>query len=132
MKQGKNCTIYHPEKSVILDCTIGDDCTIHSPVWIGNDVVIGDRCKIQAFAFIPDGVTLGDDVFIGPGTVFTNDKYPPSMVRDETFVEGSASIGANCTIICGLQIGFGSTVGAGSVVTKNVPAHTLVMGNPAK
>jgi acetyltransferase-like isoleucine patch superfamily enzyme len=132
MKQGKNCTIYHPEKSVILDCTIGDDCTIHAPVWIGNNVIIGDRCKIQAFAFIPDGVTLGDDVFIGPSVTFTNDKYPPSMVLDQTFVGGSASIGAGSTIICGLEIGFGSTVGAGSVVTKNVPAHTLVMGNPAK
>ena len=132
MKQGKNCRIWHPEKSVLLDCQIGDDCTIHAPVWIGDNVVIGNRCKIQAFSFIPDGVTISDDVFIGPHVCFTNDKYPPSKIKDSTFVWKGVSIGANSTIICGISIGEHAKIGAGSVVTKNVEAYTTVYGNPAK
>ncbi len=132
MKQGTNCKIYHPEKSVILDCQIGNDCTIHAPVWLGNGVTIGNNCKIQGFSFIPEGVTIGDDVFIGPHVCFTNDKYPPSKVLDTTFVGNGASIGAGSTIICGIEIGNGATIGAGSVVTKDVPSNTLVMGNPAR
>ena len=132
MKQGQNCTIYHPDKSVLLDCLIGDGCTVHSPVWIGNNVVIGDRCKIQAFAFIPEGVTIASDVFIGPHVCFTNDKYPPSNIREHTFVGKGVSIGANATILCGITIGDGARIGAGAVVTKNVAPDAVVIGNPAK
>lgn len=132
MKQGANCRIWHPEKSVLLDFQCGDDCTIHAPVWIGHNVVIGNRCKIQAFSFIPEGVTLADDVFIGPHTVFTNDKYPPSSELTRTVVGRGVSIGANCTIVCGVEIGDGAMVGAGSVVTKDVKPGVLVKGNPAK
>jgi len=122
---------YHPKKSVLLDFTQGEDCTIHAPVWIGNKVKIGDRCKIQAFAFIPEGVTIGDDVFIGPHVCFTNDKYPPSTNWSETVVEDGVSIGANATILPGIRIGKGAMVGAGAVVSRNVEANTTVFGNPA-
>jgi acetyltransferase-like isoleucine patch superfamily enzyme len=117
---------------VLLDCTIGDDCTIHAPVWIGNNVKIGNRCKVQAFAFIPDGVTLEDDVFVGPAVVFTNDKYPPSQKWTKTLVQEKVSIGANATVLPGIIIGCGARVGAGAVVTKNVKAGAKIYGNPAR
>jgi UDP-2-acetamido-3-amino-2,3-dideoxy-glucuronate N-acetyltransferase len=132
MRVGKRTRIWHPERSVLLDCQIGDDCTVHALVWIGNKVVIGDRCKVQAFAFIPEGVKLGDDVFIGPHVCFTNDKRPPSPKWLETVVEDGASIGANCTILPGIRIGAHAMVGAGSVVTRDVPAGAVVVGNPAR
>jgi UDP-2-acetamido-3-amino-2,3-dideoxy-glucuronate N-acetyltransferase len=132
MVVGINTKIWHPEKSIILDCVIGDDCTIHGQVWIGNKVVIGNRCKVQAFSFIPEGVTISDDCFIGPHVCFTNDKYPPSLVRETTFIGRGVSIGANCTIVCGITIGDGARIGAGSVVTRNVSPDALVFGNPAK
>lgn len=134
MKQGKNCKIWHPEKSVLLDATIGDDCTIHGPVWIGNNVRIGNRCKVQAFAFIPEGVTIGDDVFIGPAVTFTNDKYPPSnaLKWQKIVVQDKVSIGANTTILPGIEIGTGARIGAGSVVTRSVKPNSQVYGNPAR
>jgi UDP-2-acetamido-3-amino-2,3-dideoxy-glucuronate N-acetyltransferase len=131
MKQGKNCKIWHPELSTLLDCSVGDDCTIHSHVWIGNNVVIGNRCKIQAFAFIPDGVVIHDDVFIGPGVVFTNDLYPPSDGWLATTVKKGASIGARSVILPGIIIGQNAVIGAGSVVTRNVPDEALVYGPAA-
>ena len=133
MKPGKNCKIWHPEKSVLLNATCGDDCTIHAPVWIGDGVRIGNRCRIQAFAFLPSGVSLGDDVFIGPHVTFTNDKYPPSEKRkwQRTLVLHGAVIGAGSTILPGVVIGHGAVVGAGSVVTRDVPAGHTVYGNPA-
>lgn len=124
--------IWHPEKSVILTENIGEGAKIHAPVWIGKDVKIGCRVKIQAFAFIPEGVTIEDDVFIAPGVVFTNDKYPPSGKWSEILVKKGASIGANATIVTGVQIGEKSMVGAGSVVTKNIPANEIWLGSPAK
>jgi UDP-2-acetamido-3-amino-2,3-dideoxy-glucuronate N-acetyltransferase len=81
MRAGKDTKIWHPELSVLLDCEIGDGCTIHAQVWVGNKVRIGDRCKVQAFSFIPEGVTIGNDVFIGPRVTFTNDPIPPSSAR---------------------------------------------------
>jgi UDP-2-acetamido-3-amino-2,3-dideoxy-glucuronate N-acetyltransferase len=129
---GKNTRIWHEEKSVFLDCVIGDDCTIHAPVWIGNNVVIGDRCKIQAFTFIPEGVRIGNDVFIGPHVVFTNDLNPPSPIVDKTLVQNGASIGANTTVVCGTIIGRNARIGAGSVITKDIPDDTLAYGVPAR
>lgn len=120
--------IWHPEKSIILDCIIGDDSVIHAPVWIGNGVVIGRRCKIQAFAFLPSGVQLGDDVFIGPHVCFTNDKYPPSGEWLDTVVGDKASIGAGVIITPGVTIGREAMIGAGALITKDVPAKTLVKG----
>jgi UDP-2-acetamido-3-amino-2,3-dideoxy-glucuronate N-acetyltransferase len=132
MRAGKDTRIWHRALSVLLNCVIGDRCTVHAPAWMGNNVLVGDGCKIQAFAFIPDGVVLEENVFIGPGVVFTNDVYPPSQEWKATTVEKGASIGANATIIAGVTIGAGSLVGAGSVVTKDVAPGMIVAGNPAK
>lgn len=118
--------------------TIGNDCVIH---WnrgteIFDGAIIGDRCKIQAGALIFSGVTLEEDVFVGPGVVFTNDKYPRAYRNlkefEKTLVKKGASIGANATIICGITIGEYAFVGAGSVVTKDVPDKAIVIGNPAR
>ena len=124
--------VWQPDKTVILDAEIGEDTVIHAFVWIGNNVKIGKRCKIQAFCFIPDGVTLEDDVFLGPSVVFTNDKRPPSGNWSKTLIKKGASIGANSTIICGVTIGENAMIGAGSVVTKDVPANEVWFGNPCK
>ena len=132
MVHGKDCRIWHPELSVLLECTIGDRCTIHAPVWIGNNVVIGNDCKVQAFSFIPEGVMISDWVFIGPRVTFTNDKYPPSKNWATTHVGPYASIGAGSVIVAGVSIGAHALIGAGSVVTKDVPVGGLVYGNPAK
>ena len=116
---------WKPELSNISEkAIIGDDTTIHSQVWIGDGVKIGERCKIQAFVFIPTGVEIGNDVFIGPHTCFTNDKKPPSYGKNwaKTIVKDRVSIGANCTILPGIIIGEDARIGAGSVLTKDVPA----------
>lgn len=117
---------------------IGKDCTIGEHVFIGEGVVIGDRCRIQNGALLYKGVTIEDDVLIGPGVVTTNDYFPELPVGDwserfkETKIHSRASIGANATIICGVTIHQNSMVGAGSVVTKDVAAGTVVVGNPAR
>jgi len=116
---------------------IGKDCNIGKGVYIDKNVVIGDRCKIQNFATIYQGVEIGNDVFIGPHVCFTNDVYPRSFIWNEeklekTIVKDGASIGANATIIAGVTIGKYAMVGAGAVVTKDVPDNGLVIGNPAR
>lgn len=130
---GKNTLIYHPDKTVIGDKVhVGSDCKIHAFCWING--VIGDRCSIQANVFIPEGVTLGNDVFVGPGTVFTNDKRPPSRgaMWAKIIVGDKVSFGANCTICPGVKIGDGAFIGAGSVVTKDIPPNSIAYGNPAR
>ena len=116
--------------------SIGRDCIVSKDVYIDCNVVIGDRCKVQNSVSIYNGVTVGDDVFIGPNAAFTNDKVPRAFNSDwritPTRIENGASIGANATIVCGITIGEYAMVAAGSVVTKDVPPYTLVMGNPAR
>ena len=134
---GNNTKIWHEDKSNIYPegVIIGTDCNIGTLVEIRKDVKIGDRVKIQAFTFIPEGVTIGNDVFIGPHVCFTNDGFPrasKSCPVRKTVVKDFASIGANATILPGVIIGKNAMVGAGSVVTKDVPANTVVAGNPAK
>lgn len=125
---------YHPQLSNIHpEAQIGDDCTIHSHVWIGRGVEIGPYTKVQAFAFIPTGVRIGEHCFIGPHVCFTNDNQPPSGGEHwaGTVVQDGAVIGAGAVILPGVVIGRSATVGAGAVVTKNVEPGTTVVGNPA-
>lgn len=131
---GQNTRVW--QYSVILQgAKIGDDCNICAHTLIENDVVIGNNVTIKSGVYVWDGVRLEDDVFIGPCVVFTNDKKPRSkQYPDEfpkTIVEKGASIGANATILPGITIGKNSLIGAGAVVTKNVPENAIVVGNPA-
>lgn len=115
---------------------IGRECILSKDVYVDHAVKIGDRCKIQNSVSVYNGVEIGDDVFVGPNVCFTNDKVPRAFNGDwvitPTRIESSASIGANATIVCGITIGEFAMVAAGSVVTKDVPPFTLVMGNPAR
>ncbi|MDP3812620.1 MAG: DapH/DapD/GlmU-related protein [Hydrogenophaga sp.] len=115
---------------------IGEGCILSKDVYIDHAVRIGDRCKIQNSVSVYHGVSIGDDVFVGPNVAFTNDRVPRAFNPDwsitETKVETGASLGANSTIVCGITIGEYAMVAAGSVVTKDVPPYTLVMGNPAR
>ena len=118
------------------DAVIGDNCIISKNVYIDEHVSIGNGVKIQNNVNVYHGVTIEDDVFLGPSMTFTNDMYPRAFNSDwkitETLVRKGASIGANATIRCGITVGEYAMVGAGSVVTKDVPAYALVVGNPAK
>ncbi len=116
---------------------IGSNCNIGKGVYIDTDVKIGNNVKVQNFVSIYRGVKIEDDAFIGPSVTFTNDLYPRAYIWNEkkiipTIVKKGASIGANSTIICGVTIGEYAMVGAGSVVTKDVPPFGLVYGNPAR
>lgn len=120
---------------ILPDVRIGSDCNICAHVLIENQVVIGNRVTIKSGVQIWDGVTIEDDVFVGPNVTFTNDLIPRSKIYPsksvETILKKGCSIGANSTIIAGLSIGEFAFIGAGSVVTKNVPANTVWYGNPA-
>lgn len=117
---------------------IGDHCSLGQNVNISNNVVIGNGCKIQNNVSLYEGVELGDDVFCGPSCVFTNDltpraKYPKGRANyKKTIVRDGATIGANATVVCGHTIGKWAMIGAGAVVTKDVPSHALMLGNPAR
>ena len=135
MSVAKSTKIWHPELSNIHEnAQVGEHCTIHSHCWIGEGVKIGNNVKIQAFSFIPDGVTIEDDVFIGPRVTFTNDKNPPSSKENwlPTLVKKGASLGASVTVVCGVTIGENSKIGAGAVVTKDIPDNVVACGVPAK
>lgn len=123
---------------------IGRDCNIGRGVYIDADVTIGDQVKIQNYVSVYKGVTIGNGVFVGPHAVFTNDKIPRAVKADmsprgvddwelvATIVQDGVSIGANAVIVCGITIGRWAMIGSGAVVTKDVPAYGLVVGNPAR
>lgn len=133
---GDNTNIWH-FSHIRENSNIGKNVSIGQNVYIDEGVVIGDNCKIQNNVSIYKGVIIGKNVFIGPSVVFTNDLYPKVDGWNEkritsTIVEDSVSIGANSTIICGIKLMKNSLIGAGSVVTKDVPENKLVYGNPAR
>ena len=118
-------------------CKVGDSCNIGQNVYIDNNVVIGNRVKIQNNVSVYNGVTIEDDVFLGPSMVFTNVINPRSFIErknefKKTLVGKGSSIGGNATILCGIEIGKYAMIGAGTVVTKTVPAYALMVGNPAR
>jgi acetyltransferase-like isoleucine patch superfamily enzyme len=132
---GPGTSIWH-HTHVRSTAHVGSGCTLGKNVYVDADVTIGNRAKIQNNVSVFSGVTLGDEVFVGPSAVFTNDRLPRAVndgweiVRTE--VRRGASIGANATIVCGIEIGQWATVGAGAVVTHSVTDHELVVGNPAR
>jgi acetyltransferase-like isoleucine patch superfamily enzyme len=128
----------------LYGCRIGDNTKIGPFVEIQKNVTVGRNCKIQSHSFICEGVSIEDEAFIGHGVMFINDRYPRSATAEgslqteadwkvvPTVIKKGASIGSNATILCGVTVGEGAIVGAGSVVTKDVPPRTIVAGNPAK
>lgn len=121
---------------VLAGATIGANCNICAQVFIENDVEIGDNVTIKSGVQLWDGLRVDNNVFIGPNVTFTNDLYPRSKIYPDqylrTIIKSGASLGANATILPGITIGEDAMVGAGAVVTKNVPANAVVLGNPAK
>ena len=133
---GKGTKIWH-FSHIMSDCRIGENCNIGQNVVVSPGVVLGNNVKIQNNVSVYTGVECGDDVFLGPSCVFTNVINPRSAVSRKneyrkTLVGRGASIGANATIVCGHNIGEYALIGAGSVVTRDVPAFALMVGNPAR
>ena len=133
---GGGTKIWH-HSQVREGARIGENCNIGKGVYIDFGVIIGSSVKIQNNVSVYHGVEIEDDVFVGPGATFTNDKHPRAWLWDEgrlcrTHVGKGSSIGANSTIVCGIKLGEYCMIGAGSVVTKDVPPHALILGNPGR
>jgi UDP-2-acetamido-3-amino-2,3-dideoxy-glucuronate N-acetyltransferase len=133
---GQGTKIWH-FSHILQDCNIGKDCSLGQNVVVGPRVTIGNKVKIQNNVSVYEGVTLEDGVFCGPACVFTNVHNPRSeIVRKneykKTLIRRGATLGANCTIICGVAIGSFAFIGAGSVISKDVPSYALMVGVPAK
>jgi acetyltransferase-like isoleucine patch superfamily enzyme len=142
VKLGRDVTIYGFVN--LYGCEIGDEAKIGAFVEIQRNAKIGSRCKVSSHTFICEGVTIEDECFIGHHVAFINDRYPAAVTPGGALQTGAdwevvptrvcrrASIGSGAVILCGVTIGEGALVGAGSVVTKDVPPHTIVAGNPAR
>ncbi|MBK8814672.1 MAG: N-acetyltransferase [Methylococcaceae bacterium] len=141
---GEGVSIYHPNLVNLYGCKIGAESKIGSFVEIQKGASVGARCKISSHTFICEGVDIGDGVFVGHGVMFTNDTYPKAVDAEgrlqteadwkliRTQVKNLVSIGSNATILCGITIGEGALIGAGAVVTKDVPDYAIVAGVPAR
>jgi UDP-2-acetamido-3-amino-2,3-dideoxy-glucuronate N-acetyltransferase len=141
---GNDVRIFQPDLVNLYGCSIGAESKIGAFVEIQKNASIGERCKISSHTFICEGVSIEDEVFIGHGVVFTNDKYPQAVNEDGTLqteadwtvvgtrVKRRAAIGSNATIIAGVTIGESALIGAGAVVTADVPDYAIVVGVPAK
>ncbi|HYD03344.1 MAG TPA: acyltransferase [Alphaproteobacteria bacterium] len=144
VKLGKNTKIFHETLVNIYGCELGDNVTVGPFIEIQKGVKIGNNVKVQSHSFICEGVTIEDDCFIGHSVIFINDKYPKSVNADgtkqsdgdwkviPTLIKKGASLGSGSIIMCGITIGENSVIGAGAVVTKDVPANTVVAGVPAR
>jgi UDP-2-acetamido-3-amino-2,3-dideoxy-glucuronate N-acetyltransferase len=144
VRLGNNVKIFHPDLVNLYGCSVGDDTRIGSFVEIQKNACIGSRCKISSHTFICEGVTIEDGVFIGHGVMFINDRFPRATAQDgslqteadwqciPTLVKKGASIGSGAVVLCGVKIGENALVGAGAVVTKDVPDHAVVAGVPAR
>ncbi|HSB10362.1 MAG TPA: acyltransferase [Blastocatellia bacterium] len=141
---GERVRIFQPDLVNLYGCAIGNDTKIGAFVEIQKNAIVGARCKISSHTFICEGVTIEDEVFVGHGVMFINDRYPRATTEQgdlqteadweivPTTVRRRASIGSNATILAGVTIGEGSLVGAGAVVTRDVPDHAIVAGVPAR
>ena len=144
VRLGKDVKIFHPHLVNLYSCEIGNETKIGSFVEIQKNVIVGAKCKVSSHTFICEGVIIEDEVFVGHGVMFTNDIYPRATNEDsslkteadwsvtKTFVKRRASIGSNATILAGITIGENAIVGAGAVVTHDVPDYATVVGVPAK
>ena len=144
VKLGANISIVNESLVNLYDCIIGDNTKIGPFVEIQKNVIVGKNCKISSHTFICEGVEIKDNVFIGHNVTFINDKLPIAVNSDgnlkkdndwkleKTILNKGVSIGSGSTILCGIDIGENAMIGAGSVVTNNINAHTTVYGNPAK
>lgn len=144
MAFGKDVVIFQPELVNLYGCSIGDGTRVGAFVEIQREAAIGRNCKISSHSFICSGVRVEDGVFIGHGVMFVNDRYPAAVNADgslqgaadwecvPTLVRARASLGSNATILCGVTIGEQALVGAGAVVTRDVPDFAIVAGVPAK
>ncbi len=144
VKLGKDVRIHHPDLVNLYRCEIGDETMIGTFVEVQGGVKIGARCKVSSHSFLCEGVTLEDEVFVGHGVMFTNDRFPRSTNLDgsvkgaddwtmvPTLVKKRAAIGSNATILAGVTLGENSLIGAGALVSKNVPDYAIVAGVPAQ